>query len=236
MPGDWLAEHPEIGESFAGYVGDPGGRPTAERRTIYVQPMGRPAADLSVVRDLTEAWFGLPVTVLPTVTVERVNPTIRDGQLLTTDIMAWLYGRLPDDAVALVALTGTDLYPDPVWNYVFGQASLTHRVGVWSTARFGEPGSLEARRRLAKIMLHELGHMVGMPHCVWNHCLMNGSNDLTEADRAPLFLGPVCLHKLLWATDQTPTERYRVLAEAYTRHGLDAEAAWVRGRLEAAAR
>jgi archaemetzincin len=30
-----------------------------------------------------------------------------------------------------------DLYPEPSWNFVFGQASLNERVGVYSFARYG---------------------------------------------------------------------------------------------------
>jgi archaemetzincin len=29
-----------------------------------------------------------------------------------------------------------DLYPDPAWNFVFGQASLRERVEVFSFARY----------------------------------------------------------------------------------------------------
>ena len=39
----------------------------------------------------------------------------------------------------MLAITAFDLWPGPGWNFVFGQASLTERVGVWSMARNGDP-------------------------------------------------------------------------------------------------
>ncbi|MBK9768977.1 MAG: hypothetical protein IPP63_19310 [Chloracidobacterium sp.] len=42
------------------------------------------------------------------------------------------------DASALIAFTVDDLYPNETMNYVFGQASLEDRVGVWSLARMDD--------------------------------------------------------------------------------------------------
>ena len=82
-------------------------------------------------------------------------------------------------------------------------------------------------------MTHELGHMLGMKHCTYFSCVMNGSNSLPETDAQPAALCPVCLHKLLVATGVDPLERYESLGRLYALHGLDPEAAWVAGRLAA---
>ncbi len=39
----------------------------------------------------------------------------------------------------MLALTTSDLWPGEGWNFVFGQASLSERVGVWSLHRLGNP-------------------------------------------------------------------------------------------------
>jgi len=58
-----------------------------------------------------------------------------------------------------------DLYPDPHWNFVFGQASLRDRVGVFSFARYdpafyGESRGSQCRQlllwRSAKVLVHRL--------------------------------------------------------------------------------
>jgi HSP20 family molecular chaperone IbpA len=46
----------------------------------------------------------------------------------------------PEDALAYLALTASDLWPGEGWNFVFGQANLRRRVGVWSLYRNGDPG------------------------------------------------------------------------------------------------
>ena len=84
-----------------------------------------------------------------------------------------------------------DLYPDPAWEYVFGQASSQDRVGIYSFARYdplfwGEKRTPEAKVdlliRSIGVLLHETCHMFGLSHCIYYRCLMNGANNLTESD------------------------------------------------------
>ena len=136
--------------------------------------------------------------------------------------------RLPKDAVAMIAFTAADLWPGEGWNYVFGQASLGDRVGVWSINRYGDPdaGDEAFRRcllRTLKTASHETGHMFSMPHCTLYECNMCGSNHLPEADRHPLELCPHCLAKLCYATGADPAKRFQQLIEFYKAHGLKAE-------------
>jgi bacterioferritin len=39
----------------------------------------------------------------------------------------------------------------------------------------------DSLRRSCKVLAHEIGHMFGLSHCVFFHCLMNGSNSLAES-------------------------------------------------------
>ena len=136
--------------------------------------------------------------------------------------------RLPKNAVALIAFTNADLWPGEGWNYVFGQASLGDRVGVWSINRYGNPASDdEAFRRCLlrtlKTATHETGHMFSMAHCTLYQCNMCGSNHLPEADRRPLELCPHCLAKLCYATGADPLKRFQGLIAFFKAHGLKAE-------------
>jgi archaemetzincin len=136
--------------------------------------------------------------------------------------------RRPKDAVAMLALTASDLWPGDNWNFVFGQASLSERVGVWSIYRYGDPNDERPdnpfRRRLFNVALHETGHMFGMPHCTAYECCMNGSNHLAEMDSCPMWLCPQCMQKVCWACGADPASRYRELAEFATKYGLTKEA------------
>ena len=114
---------------------------------------------------------------------------------------------------AYIALTTSDLWPGQGWNFVFGQASVTDRVGVWSIWRNGDPhGDDEAYRtclrRTLKTASHETGHMFSMQHCTFYECNMCGSNHREESDRQPLWLCPICLAKLCHATGADPGKRF----------------------------
>ncbi|XP_021082785.1 archaemetzincin-2 isoform X3 [Mesocricetus auratus] len=53
-------------------------------------------------------------------------------------ILAFLKKKKPKDAFCIVGITMIDLYPRDSWNFVFGQASLTDGVGIFSFARYGK--------------------------------------------------------------------------------------------------
>ncbi|HLQ43346.1 MAG TPA: archaemetzincin, partial [Planctomycetaceae bacterium] len=139
-----------------------------------------------------------------------------------------------------LGITLTDLYPEPDWNYVFGQASLRKRVGVYSFARF-DPAFFDDPRpydvdklillRCCRTLAHETCHMFGITHCTYFTCVVNGSNNLAESDSRPLHACPVCLRKLHESIGFDPLERDDRLLEVYRRLGLDDEAAWLERRL-----
>src|SRR5690606_32924923 len=147
------------------------------------------------------AFFQLDVTVLGPIEVETLEVTTREWdyglQLDRKDVLVALEGKLPADALLLIGLTMTDLYPGEDWNFVFGYAALDNRVGVYSLLRFDpaivEPGratTLEQRRALMlerglKLMTHELTHSFGVRHCIHYDCLMNGANHIEESDAHP---------------------------------------------------
>lgn len=240
-PGDWLALHHEGGQTFRQYLACDPTLPRGTRRTIYIQPLGTFTAAQRKVVDLTSEfmalYFGLPVKVLPTLGEEvihsqakRIHPRERVPQFQTSYILHQVLGpRLTKDAAALLGLTATDLWPGEGWNFVFGQASLSERVGVWSMARFGDPGAGAGayQRCLVRTLAtatHETAHMFSLAHCIAFACGMNGSESLEEADRQPLELCPECLAKVCWATGTQPLARAKGLAAFCVREGLPEEA------------
>lgn len=113
-------------------------------------------------------------------------------------------------------------------NFVFGQANLSQRVGVWSLFRLGRPDLSDDDFRFTllntlKIAAHETGHMFSIQHCTKYECVMNGTNSLDETGRHPLDACPECMAKLCWAAGADPRERYLRLAAFCAEHGLAAE-------------
>jgi archaemetzincin len=250
-PGDWLAEHQENGQTFDEFVQFGGNRPNEIHNVIYLQPIGQFKQDqspsLNLLRKFAAAYFMMNVDILPTIDIRRLdlttrlNPYSQNRQLLTGDILRNLKSNLPSNAFCVLAITMEDLYPDPRWNFVFGQASLQDRVGVFSFARY-DPGFYgESRgsqyqelllRCSAKVLVHETAHMFSLAHCIYFKCVMNGSNHLQESDSRPMSLCPVCLRKLQSSIGFDVAARYHRLQQFYRNVRFIYEQNWVTRRLK----
>ncbi|MBM4382109.1 MAG: hypothetical protein FJ091_01945 [Deltaproteobacteria bacterium] len=230
-PSIWLLSQPETGQSYAQFLAAQAQLPG---RTIYLTTAGElDPGQAALARDvtrLTRAWFQMRVEQAPALPAEVASVKSREHQLgtqwLTHTIMDALAKRKPQDAVAFMALTQTDLYPAPDWNFLFGQARYGSRVGVTSTARMGDAASERtlALRRTFAISSHEIGHMFGIKHCIAWECAMNGMMNLVELDMRPLEPCPSCLAKLHHAIGFDPQRRWRELARLYAELGLGEEA------------
>jgi len=249
-PGDWLDEHPENGQTFEEYRDSGANRPDASRHIIYLLPIGDfpddtspPLADL---RAYAAAFFQMEVKLLPAYATHdlefepRQNRHSGRRQVLTTSIMDFLQTRLPADACCLLGVTMTDLYPQASWNFVFGQASIDRRVGVYSFARY-DPAFWKQERgkgyrdvilqRSCKVLVHETAHMFGLLHCTYYDCVVNGSNSMPETDAQPQHLCPVCLRKLHHALGFDAVKRYGELARFYGGQKWFEESDWVQRQL-----
>ena len=244
--GDWLTYHRETGQTFDEYRESGANRPDDYRKVIYLLPLGEfpeeESPPLAELRDYAAAFFQLEVRIMPAYHPHALEFGPRDNeqtgrrQLHSPSILAWLQKRLPPDAYCLLGVTMEDLYPSPSWNYVFGQASLDERVGVYSFARYdpaffgrGRPASWRdtALRRSCKVLAHETAHMFGLPHCIYFDCVVNGANHLDESDAQPQHACPVCLRKLRHAAGFDPVRRYDQLRDFYRSRRWYEEADWV---------
>jgi archaemetzincin len=201
---------------------------------------------VETLKGYAAAYFGLKVEVLPCLALgdsitSRTNPYTHNRQILTSDVLTILRKKVPADAFCLLAITMEDLYPEPSWNFVFGQASLRERVGVYSFARYdpafygkkrGKDYEKVLLRRSCKVLVHETGHMFGLMHCIYFKCVLNGSNHLQESDSRPVHLCPVCLRKLQHSIGFDVVNRYSELFRFYKKVGFDDETQWIADRLE----
>ncbi|MGH9946611.1 MAG: archaemetzincin [Pyrinomonadaceae bacterium] len=232
--GDWLDTQKEPGETFEEYIASNPTLPTAERRTIYIQPIGTFTAKqreaIRLTAEYMRAFYNLPVKLNADRQLGNVpNDKKRESgypkrtqirtQYFLDDVLPKL---LKDDTAALIAFTNYDLYPGDTWAFVFGQATLQNRVGVWSLHRLSElsrnyPNAL--LDRTLKIAMHETGHMFSMRHCTKYECLMSGTNHLAETDRRPIDACPECMAKVAWAMNYDPELRYENLAAFWRKNG-----------------
>jgi len=237
----WLSVHPERGQSLAEFERSARRVPTGDADTIVLTRLGNVSANdertLALVAMELEAFFARPVRFAPDLDLARIPASAQRAshgyglQVQSLYVLdSLLVPERPRDAWVYVALSTLDLYPEASWNFVFGQARPERGVGVWSLARFAEPGAGGRRDerafllRTVRTASHEIGHLAGLAHCITYACLMNGSNSLPEADARPLELCPVCMAKLCRGLSIRPDERAGRLADAFDGMGLPAEA------------
>lgn len=240
-PGDWLARFKEPGQTFRQYYNCNPTVPTKIRNTLYIQPIGDFTKPQMKIITLTTRYLGifydvpvktlttLPLSAIPA-SARRQHPSWGMDQILSTYVLdTVLKPHRPKDACALIAFTASDLWPGEGWNFVFGQASLRERVGVWSIYRNGDPGDnkeafLLCLRRTLKTGTHETGHMFSIKHCTAYECGMCGCNHREESDRRPLWFCTECMAKVCWATRVMPVPRFRKLSAFCATYGLKKEA------------
>jgi archaemetzincin len=154
---------------------------------------------LDLTQDYLALFFDAPVRVRRQIALasiparaRRTHPSWGDQQVLSGYVLhEVLEPERPADALAYLALTASDLWPGQGWNFVFGEANLRQRTGVWSVYRNGDPGGdfTPCLRRALGTASHELCHVLTMRHCTAFRCLMNGSNHQGERDARPLHKG-----------------------------------------------
>lgn len=182
----------------------------------------------------------------------RHHPPTGRYQLQATSVLKVLQGIRIEPAVCTIAVTMSDLYVDPEDLFVAGWAAGNARLACFSFYRYDplitfSPGEwhdvrrLEGRgspappslllQRCCKLLVHEVAHLLGVDHCVFYQCCMNGSGHLEEDFAQPMHLCPVDLHKLQLLCGFDVCQRYRSLLAFYQRHQMADEAEWVGRRL-----
>ncbi|MBI5838383.1 MAG: archaemetzincin family Zn-dependent metalloprotease [Candidatus Eisenbacteria bacterium] len=155
------------------------------------------------------AALGLPVSV------ERVQLDLAAawdrsrGQHNSTALLAQVLDLDGAAGERRIAVVDVDLFI-PVLTFVFGEAQLAGPAAVVSTVRLANPfyglprddALLESR--LAKEVLHELGHTLGLTHCRQFECVMRSSTYVEEIDLKRAAMCPACARTLA-ASPTSPT-------------------------------
>lgn len=246
--GDWLQQHDELGQTFSQYLKKKPVTVSEDRNVIYLQPIGEFTQEQQKVMDLNSDYislfFDLKTIVLEPIhenEIPKENKRIRfeteqlDASYIIDEV---LKDKMPNDGIAMMSLTAKDLYPRPDWNFVFGMASYSKRVGVTSIFRFSDTeltsqNYSQCLNRLIKTSTHEIGHMFTIAHCTHASCLMNGSNHMVELDSRPNALCSVCLAKLSWNLNFDNVVRLEKLISFCKKHKLDSDALVLQKQLEA---
>jgi len=90
-----------------------------------------------------------------------------------------------------LVLSQRDLYVAPL-NFVFGLAMRDIQAAIVSWHRLGDDDTSIFADRLAKEIVHEVGHLEGLEHCPDPSCVMWFSNTLQETDAKGVNFCRIC--------------------------------------------
>lgn len=235
---EWLGQEDEEPQSLEDFMICKRPQLSRERFVIVMQPIGKfDEAQRQLIKELTEyagAFFQLPVRIADDLNLETLDKGLSLSRRVPLDrfssrtqydasriLEVVMNNLIPADAALYIGITNGDLYADQ--QNLFGYASTTERTGLISFARYyksGKKGPDQAtKRRAFKFTNHEIGHMLGLQHCVFYRCSMNGCSSLKEADGSLNFC-PVCQQKLKWALEYDEGKRRAQLETFYRAHGV----------------
>jgi len=183
----------------------------------------------------------------------RYDSKSKKYQINVDSALKRLRKHVPVDAICTMGLTMSDLYEEEPDLFVAGIADENHAVGLFSFFRY-DPAlsfsigdwndyehlhnvSLRDRKTLilersCKLLVHEINHLLGLDHCIFFECCMNGSGHLEEDFRQPIHLCPVDLLKLQSLVGFNVLERYRKLLKFYGKHDMTEEFEWTKRRIK----
>jgi archaemetzincin len=78
-------------------------------------------------------------------------------------------------------------------NFIFGLANTLRGIAIVSSYRLTGP---KMHERLAKEVIHEMGHLLGLNHCRDSSCVMYFSNTLDDTDKKEKSLCGKCRNRI----------------------------------------
>lgn len=103
---------------------------------------------------------------------------------------------LPGRAEFKLGIVQVDLCT-PILKFVFGESQLGGHVAVISICRLQHRSPNHLYSRVAKIGLHETGHLLGLGHCRSQNCLMAFASALEKLDTLPVRFCSACRYEIV---------------------------------------
>ena len=132
----------------------------------------------------------LPPLALPSGTLDRQRLQYNAGKMITA-----LENGPYNDYLKLVGVVSVDIFL-PIFTHVFGEAQLGGKWALVSLSQLRPPPAIQSStslyERVAKIALHEIGHLFNLQHCENTGCLMHFSGGLEDLDRLPIYYCRYC--------------------------------------------
>jgi archaemetzincin len=173
------------------------------KKVVAVQPLGDFDPTLtSFAADEIRNFYDLNVIIFPSRPLPSLAWYPVRSRYRADSLIDWLAREKPDSVNYIMGLTAKDISctkdPYPDWG-IFGlgfQPGPSCIISIFRLKRNNASDEL-LKDRFAKVLLHELGHNLGLPHCPTRGCMMEDANGtIVTVDNEKKYLCPLCL-KLL---------------------------------------
>lgn len=129
-----------------------------------------------------------------------------------SSIISHLRKSKPDSVSLVVGITGNDIYitkrdkkgniKKPEYKYavwgIFGLGYMPGESCVVSIHRLRHENEQKMYKRIHNVVLHEVGHNLGLDHCPNNQCIMTDANEtIATIDNGGEVLCEKCKHQLI---------------------------------------
>ena len=139
------------------------------------------------IENTAAEWFPLPIERRAARALPQGAYDEKRKQYQSVEILKMMAELVPAPPCRLLGVTDVDL-AIPMLSFLFGQAQLEGAVALVSLCRLRQefyglpPDPKTLRSRLAKEVLHELGHTFGLVHCPDPKCAMSLATHIQRVD------------------------------------------------------
>ncbi|HUM50331.1 MAG TPA: archaemetzincin [Chitinophagales bacterium] len=169
---------------------------TKNKIELAIQPLAfSDTSTLNWIKQNIKNYYQFNVIILPNITLPKQAFYKPRNRYRADTIIRFLRDNKPNQFQYIIGFTANDIsatkneYPD------FGIMGLGFVPGpscVVSTYRLKTSDDNLLKERIAKVVLHEIGHNLGLPHCT-NYCFMHAAEaSIKQVDAEPLDLCKEC--------------------------------------------
>jgi archaemetzincin len=169
-----------------------------EKYAIGLVAMGRiPALILKIISAHISGYLNLAAEHLPPLALPADCFDKNRLQYDAAKLIHYLDGQKFTNCLKIIGLVEGDLFL-PIFTHVLGEAQQGGTHAVISPVRLQcrqnglQLPDAEFYERIAKVALHELGHLFNLYHCADHRCLMHFSGSMEALDAIELNFCPYC--------------------------------------------
>lgn len=143
-------------------------------------------------QDCVCRYLNMPVRAAPGFDLPAAAFNPLRNQYDASALINSLVNQRPSSTAYALYLVDVDLYAMRM-NFIFGLADTLNCAAVVSSFRFRLQ---KTEAHLCTEIVHEIGHLLGLPHCRTGSCAMHFSHTVEDTNRKSASLCPTCRRKL----------------------------------------